>query len=281
MRTIGLAGLLLSGLMTWGGAHALEGGVVDSNDAAAFASVGSLARTGGGVFSGVLVTPDYVLTAAHVVFGSSPGSFSFNVNYTGIAAEQRQFAVDAIHVAPGFAGFLTNGEITFGDLALVHLATPVPAAVPILPLADSAIPADALITLVGYGGTGANVKRRGTNLAELLLAPGDGQPAAAFAYDYDTVPPKTVLEATVVGGDSGGAVFVEASGELRLAGISTFSWTSPSEPGVGPVRGGGGMILSAYRPWIDQVTAVPEPASWGLLLAGGAVIVWSARRRRR
>jgi len=40
------------------------------------------------------------------------------------------------------------------------------------------------------------------------------------------------------------------------------------------------MVLGAYASWIEQVTAVPEPAPWGMLAAGLAVLgVLRAGRR--
>jgi len=72
-------------------------------------------------------------------------------------------------------------------------------------------------------------------------------------------------------------MFVNDNGVWKLAGISTFAWENPSRPGSGGVRGGGGMIVSAYSPWIQSVTAVPEPATWAFLCPGMVLVLWLVR----
>lgn len=251
-------------------AWALQGGAVDSNADATFAGIGSLTVAGNGTFSGVLVAPQYVLTAAHVAGpGADPSDYTFNVNLDSLPAGDRTFAVTAITVAPGFTGF-HPGEITRNDLALLRLDRPVPASVPTYAPLSVGLVLDQQVTLVGYGGTGApTVKNRGTNLVEFLdPAPSAGSVPDVFAYDFDS---DTAAQATVVGGDSGSAALVNLGGVWKLAGINTFSWENPAVPGTGAVRGGGGMIVSAYADWIQSAqnpAPVPEVRSWGLILLG-------------
>lgn len=259
-------------------ALALEGGTVDANSDTTFASVGSLVRSSGGTFSGVLIDSRHVLTAQHVVgAGSSPSQWTFNVNFDGLPAAERAFAVTRIVPAPDFVGFV-NGEVARNDLTVLELDRDVPASIPIYALSGAPLQPAQEITLVGYGGTGATVKRRGTNVVEFLdPAPGPGSTPDVFAYDYDT---DSANQATVVGGDSGSPVFVQDGGIWKLAAISTFSWTNPEVPVTGPARGGGGMILSAYAPWIQQATAVPEPTTGALFAAGMLLLVACIHRLR-
>lgn len=256
-------------------AAALDGGAVDPNTDPTFAGVGSLSRSTGGTFSGVLIGSRYVLTAQHVVGASaSPAQWTFNLNLDGLALGERTFAVTRIVAAPGFVGFV-NGEVARNDLTVLELDHDVPAGIPIYGLSDSPLQLGQEITLVGYGGTGPALKRRGTNIVEFLdPAPGPGANADVFAYDYDT---DSANQATVVGGDSGSPVFVNEGGVWKLAAISTFSWTNPEVPGTGPVRGGGGMIVSAYAPWIQQATVVPEPATHALFAIGMLMLVACVR----
>jgi V8-like Glu-specific endopeptidase len=257
-------------------ALALQGGVVDSNASATFAGVGSLTVAGAGTFSGVLIAPQYVLTAGHVAGpGADPSLFTFNVNLDALPAGERSFAVTDITPAPGFGGFLT-GQITRNDLSILRLDRPVPDAVPRYALLTDALALGQEITLVGYGGTGAATKRQGTNIVDVL----DATPGAVpdvFAYDFDN---DTSNQATVIGGDSGSGMFVNDAGVWKLAGINTFSWENPGVPGTGTVRGGGGMIVSFHAAWIDSVVAVPEPAAWAMLAPGILLVLGLARYAR-
>lgn len=253
-------------------AAALEGGSVDSNASPTFAGVASLLRSGAGVYSAVLISPTAALTAAHVVAGVPAEQVTLQFNLDSL---QRTATVSRIEVAPGFTGFQNNGEITFNDLAVLQLTAPVLAEVPHYALLRVPLSSGVGITLVGYGGTGASVKREGTNTVDALFAPSAGAPAAAFVYDYDA---GLETEATVVGGDSGSPAFVRVGDEWEIAGINTFAWQGVTEPGVGSVRGGGGMIVSAYAAWIDQAAPVPEPATWALLAAGLGLVGLQRRR---
>lgn len=259
-------------------AFALQGGAVDSNAEATFAGVGSLtvSGSGGGTFSAVLIAPQYVLTAGHVAGpGSDPSRYTFKVNLDSLPVGERDFTVTAITPAPGFNGFV-SGQLTRNDLSVLRLSRPVPAAVPYYEMLTDSLALGRQITLVGYGGTGATTKRQGTNIVEFLDPSAPGATADVFAYDFDDDTPS---QATVVGGDSGSGTFVNDHGTWKLAGINTFSWENPAVPGTGTVRGGGGMILSAYAPWIQSVTVVPEPAVWAMLVPGVLLLFWLARYR--
>lgn len=256
-------------------AMALQGGVTDPNDSPTFAGVGSLSLASGGTFSGVLIGSRYVLTAQHVVgSGSDPRQWTFNVNLESLDPSERAFSVAKVYAAPGFTGF-GGGAVPRNDLTILELTRDVPGNVPVFELSTKPLARLQEITLVGYGGTpSATMKNRGTNIVE-YLDPAPPANSDVFAYDYDALVPG---EATVVGGDSGSGMFVNHNGVWKLAGINTFSWENPnpSLPGT-TVRGGGGMIVSAYAPWIQSVTAVPEPSTWALFCPGMVLLFWAAR----
>jgi hypothetical protein len=253
---------------------ALEGGAADPNSSPTFAGVGSLSFATGGTFSGVLIGSRYVLTAQHVVgSGSDPSQWTFNVNLDALDPSDGSYSVAHVYAAPGFTGF-GGGAVPRNDLTILELTRDVPGVVPVFELSTGPLALGKEITLVGYGGTGAETKRRGTNVVDYLDAPSAGATPDVFAYDYDSA---IQGEATVVGGDSGGAMFVNDDGVWKLAGINTFAWENPSRPGIGAIRGGGGMIVSAYAPWIQSVTAVPEPATWAFLCPGMALVICLVR----
>jgi V8-like Glu-specific endopeptidase len=277
LGTVGRLGLVAAvWLVSCHCALALEGGAVDPNDSSTFAGVGSLSLASGGTFSGVLIGSRYVLTAQHVVgSGSDPSQWTFNVNLDSLGESDRSFAIARVYTAPGFIGF-GNGTVPRNDLTILELKRAVPGSVPVFELSATALSLGKQITLVGYGGTGAQVKRIGTNVVDYLEAPSAGATQDVFAYDFDT---DTTNQATVVGGDSGSGMFVKEGNVWKLAGINTFSWENPnpSLPGA-TVRGGGGLIVSAYSPWIQAVTAVPEPSTWALFCPGMVLVLWMLRR---
>ncbi len=92
-------------------------------------------------------------------------------------------------------------------------------------------------------------------------------------------------EAQAATGDSGGAIFYENPGtsQWELAGLMISTASPATWSNVPANHGIFGQVtlaadLSAYRSQI--IAAVPEPASWALLLAAAPGIWWLARRRR-
>ena len=123
-------------------------------------------------------------------------------------------------------------------------------------------------------------------------ADGNMQDAFCNIFGVCTSTLTNETESGIGGGDSGGSTFVEAYGQLMLAGNNTFSWNlwwdgTPD----GDARAGtfgtafGGMNLSAYIPWLvdatgGAITVVPEPATYGLVMLGLLAAGATARRRK-
>lgn len=264
-------------------AHAIVNGVPDPAVAGSpFAPVVSV-TAGATLSSAVLLTPEFALTAAHAVDPGRPSAYTVNLNVDGPLSSR--IAVSEIFVAPGYAGFdpaaSPDGYVR-NDLALLRLATPAPLDLPALGFADLAVGQE--LALVGYGATGsapasASERRVGTTaVAALAAAPGSASaPVDVYTFDYAS----GSGGATLSGGDSGGPAYAKIGDAYRLAGINTFVIES-GVPGAAALGvGGGGMVLSAYRPWIESVIAIPEPGATLALAAGLAMLVLVRRARFR
>ena len=238
---------------------AVIGGALD--DSGQFPGVGSVTRvddTGKvlGIFSGVLISPNLALTAAHVVCGSAKckpveSNYRFNLALDSGPVTLR---IAEVVVHSGFAGFTpgTDGLI-HNDLALLRLSTPAPVAG--YPIAHMHLGNE--LTLVGHGTFGAfgappngasvTLRHYGTNVFDHALAPD--------VYGFDATADGS-SGVQLAGGDSGGPAFIRRAGQYYLAGINTFVFTAKGSavPGDAPLNGGGGMRLVAYVPWLRQVT---------------------------
>ncbi|MFN7088052.1 MAG: trypsin-like serine protease [Burkholderiales bacterium] len=288
-------------------AHALVGGALDANLASSpFAGAGAVI-VNGGTFSGVLLDPWHVLTAAHVVAGRPAAAIQFRLN----AGAAETLSAAAVTVHPGYAGTTPGSDgVWHDDLAIVRLAAPATSASG-YPLYTGPA-AGQTIALAGYGGTGdgsagvtaaasPGLKRSGQNRVDLVLPDDDGSGAdEVFIFDFDgptaasnvfgAAAPANLtlganLEAQFAGGDSGSPVFINDNGIWKIFGVANFNGSTTGLPGSNVLFGsvGGGSLVAPYAGWIAQTvtTPVPEADTWAMLLAGLGVVSRAAARRRR
>lgn len=267
---------------------------VDANLASSpWAGVGSLS-IGGGTVSGVVIGEQYVLTAAHVVASWQPQDITFNLNAGSNLSQQ--IGVSDVWINPGYAG------VGHDDLAVLRLATPVAAGVPIYALPTAQVTTGAVATLVGYGASGSpdtgitiaaspTVKRVGENALDSFELDDDGSGfKELFYFDFDSSTGKgpmggrtlgNDLETTFATGDSGGGAFLWNAdlGRWELVGINTFVFNTSygSSPNFG--SGGGGVLTYGYEGWINSIAAVPEAETWATF-GIGLGLLGVARRGR-
>lgn len=254
---------------------------IDPNFASStWASVGSVVVKGS-PFSGVLITRRHVLTAAHVA-GGDPADVEFVLNAGGDASQR--IAARSIHPHPNWKGF--DPKRPNDDLAIIELAEPAAADIVIYPIAAGTLRRGLEFTAVGYGGSGhgdvgatigasATVKRVGSNNADGFVADAAGSGRIeAYIFDFDGPGARNMLggeglgnevETTFAGGDSGSPAFVRTPGGWGLFGINTFIFTYPEGATKASTfgTGGGGVVVGAYKEWIDGVlrnTRTDSPA---------------------
>jgi hypothetical protein len=276
-------------------------GVSDSLYTAHGAQFAAVGKVGGA--SGVLIAPNWVLTAGHV----GPANFT-------VGGQTYTIAESIKHPQ-----FLANGnDINYGfDIALIRLTTNVVGVAP-LPIYQGTNELGATISMVGYGATGVGstgvaanpgTLRGGTNVVDGLFSFDNGPSGQIGAVngvlltDFDAptsfdatgkfntlgTPATTTLEYHLASGDSGGGAFIQEGGQWYVAGIHSFvdsqrGWTS--KPGDSTLLFGYGAVsgmtrVSAFQGFIQTHTGVPEPSSIALCcLAAAGIMPWTRRLRR-
>lgn len=247
-------------------------GAVYSQDSASGTWVGG---------SGVLIDPEWVLTAGHNLLvweENSDVRFYFGDN---IFESYTEMIADAWYVCPGYTVSVGGGHGV--DLGLIHLSEPVLDVNPAV-LYSGEDQRGTLMFMAGYGqpGTRASgpqdfdgIKRAGNNIAGNFGGDGPyvGEPQYWLArFDPAGFPNEQSLEWQTAPGDSGAGWFADIGNESMLVGINSFE--------AGNYNWSGALRVSLYNHWIYSTMGVPEPATIALL-ATGAVTVLLLRRRRR
>jgi hypothetical protein len=272
-------------------------------------------RTGGNVYSGVLLSDRYVLTAAHIAAGaaSKPDELKVVIN---LAGTPNVIAASRIDVFPGY-------DFPYNDLALIQLVTDAPADARRYPVQDAVIrPGASIITLVGYGSSGQgntgpsigsneSIRRVGENVVDALpdRIDNSGRTGSFYLYDFDgptgTGPLGGITlgnarETMVAGGDSGSPAFVMSAGRIVVMGINTFATPLGNGSAITYTfgQGGGGMRLSdpKFISWLRtasgrEVRLASEPVSSlgnvaipvmaGVGVTGSALLTLMLWRRKR
>jgi hypothetical protein len=250
----------------------------DLGNSLAYAAVGTLVNSWGYTGCATLISPEWVLTAAHVLTAASSGTFTI---------DGTSYSSDELFTDPGWTGNALNGN----DFGLVHLTTPVTSVTPVMLYTGSA-EFGQVATWVGYGFTGTGLMGYQTSLGnqkrafQNVLDGNFNNPSQLLGSDFDN--PNTTannvwgdatplpLEGCVVPGDSGGGVFINIDSQVYLAGVISFVATTGSGTanGVYGDLSGAGRV-SAAMPWITSI--VPEPSTFSLL-SGAGLVMFLARR---
>jgi trypsin len=250
----------------------------DLGNSLAYAAVGTFVGNGGITGCGILIAPDWVLTAAHLVDIASSGTFT---------VDGTSYASDELFTDPSWTGNVFGGN----DFGLVHLSTPVSSVSPVM-LYTGSSEFGQVATWVGYGFTGTGLTGYQTSLGnqkrafQNVIDGNFNNPSQLLGSDFDN--PNTTannlwgdaaplpLEGCVAPGDSGGGVFLTIDSQTYLAGVISFvASTGGSQNSVYGNLSGAGRVEAAL-PWITSI--VPEPSTSALLAVAGLTMFFARRR---
>ena len=221
-------------------------------------AVAALSYNGFVACSGILVTPQWLVTAGHC----SPMITEIYLDTTEIAAPGEVHTVDDFVEHP-------DSWSTF-DVALVHLAEPTDVAP--MPLAldcivDGWIRADQQVEIVGFGATDTSGTQWATELNQATIPIDD--PACSDedrGCNADVMPDGELIAGgdgiDSCTGDSGAPLFLEANGRTWVAGFTSRAVPAPDPCGQGGIY----VRADAIADWIEDVTGevLPRPSCDGL-----------------
>lgn len=216
---------------------------------------------------GVLIAPQWVVTAAHAV---SPGLDC--VELAGVQRAVRrvvihpgyrqppQAMVDAALKSGDWAAFFEFMDGT-DDIALIELSEPAQDIAAVVLYSGVAL--GEVVRIMGRGATGTGAQGHGLHVRRRVeLRQGfnriDVDDGRWLAYTFDAPPDALPLEATMGSGDSGGPMLIAVDDAWQLAGIA--AWKRAVVEGT-EIRQGKygessiGVRLQHYAEWIESTTA--------------------------
>jgi len=215
-------------------------------------------RVSGG--TGVLIRPDWMLTAGHLM-----GTSTFTIHKAGVTTTYSTVAGSAVRFPDE-------------DIALVQLTEPVADVAPAR-LFDASMGSELgrVGTFVGLGQTGTGLtgdtkpggtKRAGNNMIDTDGTEWFDSPAVLLT-DFDNPrnpadnrmgsPTPLSLEIGSAHGDSGGGLFIEQGGRMFLAGIQVRLWYVDGTADADYGDGGVFVRVTTFRDWLAATLPTPLP----------------------
>lgn len=217
---------------------------------------------------GVLIAPQWVITAAHTIpqhselkqvsINGKPRDVERVVVHAGYKTLPQELIDPAM--ASGEAILIVVFLSSSDDIALVKLANPVTDVVPIA-LYENSIQPGEIVKIIGKGATGNGAEGYslgGTNRTELRRAYNEITSAYDrwFCYRFDDPSSALPLEGALGNGDSGSPVLIEFKNEWLLSGVA--SWKVVEGHVITAKYGRYNQVtcnvrLSHYSDWIESM----------------------------
>jgi hypothetical protein len=220
---------------------------------------------------GVLIAPQWVITAAHTIPTHSEleqvviNGISMEVERVVIHSGYKTLPRELIDqaMASGEAMLIVVFLASSDDIALVQLAQPVTDVVPVAIYRDSDEPGQ-IVKIVGKGATGTGAighAPAGPNRTELRRA--FNRITSAYdrwlCYVFDKPPAALPLEGILGNGDSGSPVLIRVDEQWSLAGLASWKVVQGDVRTARPGLYGQtscNVRLSHYIEWIESVISV-------------------------
>lgn len=223
---------------------------------------------------GVLIAPQWVVTAAHavswqhsldvVVVGGVPRAVSRVAIHSGYKKPPQEIVDSALSSGDweAFYQFMSSSD----DIALIQLSEPIRDIEPARIYNGSAL--GKIVRIMGRGATGQGSKGHhlhGPNRTDLR----HGFNKISFSderwigYVFDAPPNALPLEASTGSGDSGGPMLISDGKEWRVAGIAAWKRGVVNGTEVFPGKYGEvsyGVRLGHYADWIRATIAMTDAA---------------------
>lgn len=208
----------------------------------------------GGVCTGIVLSRRAILTAAHCADGRTDLRIHWREAGEPVLVEPA-----AVTLHPEFNAQAVTARKRSIDLALVHLATPLPARFSAASLVDGPLPrAGAAITLAGYGvSREGEAKSTGTYRSAALATVEPYGPGRILIWAADPAGAGKRAAAGACQGDSGGPMLDREGGIIAVT-----SWsTGPTGKQCGLLSQG--VLVAPQRGWIDRtLSGWGESAGW-------------------
>jgi hypothetical protein len=245
----------------------------------------------GATYSGVVIAPQYVLTAGHVAGAGPAAAMQVILNAGGTPW------TTTVLNATTYPTF----SFPYDDLGILQLASPVPAGIPVYPMYGGSLQTGLILVLAGYGesgngnvgpniGAATGVKRTGQNSLDELTPTLDnsGLTSRFFVYDFDGPTGNgplggptlgNAIETMVAAGDSGGPSFIQVGSSLQVLGINTFAASTVANQSPTYTFGnlGGGIVAAdpRFAPWLQSTTQGTMPGMGAAADGDGPLPLWS------
>lgn len=217
--------------------------IINGSVTSTYPAVGLIGADGEDYCSGVLIAPQYVLTAGHCADDVADTAGQFTIG-------DKVYHTEKVFLHPSYNGNAL-GRDSANDLAIYRLDEPVVGIAP-LPISRVAPRVGQMLTLVGFGGggTGESGSEGDFGIKRVGFTPIDQVTSKLIRWNFDSE-----SESNTAPGDSGGPAFVTVNGVKYIAGITSGGDSDTS--GIGDHSFD--TRVDAYATWIDSIVNSPPP----------------------
>lgn len=235
--------------------------------ASAFPALADLPYEG----QGILIAPQWVVTAAHAVAWQT----DMGMKIKDVTIEGVPYAVERVIVYPGYksmpndlvASALKTGDarpamefhLSSNDVALLKLAAPVRGVTP-AQLYTGDVRVGDVVEIIGKGATGTGLTGFGSGSSHRTALRRAFTRLSSvqdhwLAYTFEKPPSALPLEGMAGSGDSGGPVLVNVRGQWQVAALASFKFVDGDARAFHDGVYGTttyNVRVSPYKAWIDS-----------------------------